>query len=161
MKTFWIWALLPFVLAGCAAEETFETIADQQVLPVMAQPRQVSVQLPREAASPVLETQEQQIYLCEGYEILMETRPAGDLNATVRALSGYEKEQLTVVETQWEAVSRYDFVWAAAGESGDRLGRGAILDDGQYHYCMTLLRDARGEADREVWDRLFSSFVLL
>lgn len=157
MKTFWIWALLPLVFTGCAAQETFETIADEQVLPVMAQPREIAVQLPEEAAVPVLENEEQQVYLCEDYEIIIETMASGDLSGTVRALSGYEKEQLTVMETQWQEVGRYEFVWAAAGEEGDRLGRAVILDDGNYHYCMTLLRDADSKMDPE---EVFSSFTL-
>ena len=158
MKKFWIWVLLPLLFTGCAAEETFETIADEQVLPVMAQPREIAVQLPEEAAVPVLENEEQQVYLCEDYEIIIETLSAGDLSGTVRTLTGYEKEQLTVMETQWQDVTRYDFVWASAGEEGDRLGRGVILDDGNYHYCMTLLRDAQEKnAD---WDEVFSSFTL-
>lgn len=157
MKKFWIWAFLPLVFTGCAAQETFETIADEQVLPVMAQPREISVELPEEAAVPVLENEEQQVYLCEDYEIIIETMASGDLTGTVRALSGYEKEQLTVLETQWQEVSRYEFVWAAAGEDGDRLGRAVILDDGNYHYCMTLLRDADSPMDPE---DIFASFTL-
>ncbi len=161
MKKLWIWALLPLLFTGCAAEETFETISDEQILPVMASPREITVNLPEEAAAPVLENGEQRMYVCEDYEILIETMAAGDVNATVRALSGYEKEQVTLIETQWEEITRYDFVWASAGERGDRLGRAAILDDGQYHYCMSLLRDAEEQEDREVWDALFGSFALI
>ena len=158
LKRIWIVVPLVLTLLGCAAEETFETIADEQVLSVMAQPREISVQLPEEAAVPVLENEEQQVYLCEDYEIIIETLSAGDLSGTVRTLTGYEKEQLTVMETQWQDVTRYEFVWASAGEEGDRLGRGVILDDGNYHYCMTLLRDAQEKnAD---WDEVFSSFTL-
>lgn len=159
MKKFWIWALLPLVFTGCAAEETFETIADEQVLSVMAQPREISVQLPEEAAVPVLENEEQKVYLCEDYEIIIETMSSGDLSSTVRTLTGYEKEQLTVMETQWQDVTRYEFVWASAGEEGDRLGRGVILDDGDYHYCMTLLWDAQEK--RTSWDEVFASFELI
>ncbi len=161
MKKLWIWALLPLILTGCGAEETFETISDEQILPVMASPREITVILPEEAAVPVLENGEQQMYVCEDYEILIETMAAGDVNATVRALSGYEKEQVTLIETQWEEITRYDFVWASAGERGDRLGRAVILDDGQYHYCMTLLWDADGKESREAWDQLFDSFDLI
>ena len=39
MKFVWIWALLALTLTACAAEETFETVSDEQVLSVMAQPR--------------------------------------------------------------------------------------------------------------------------
>lgn len=161
MKKWVICMLLPLLLTGCGAEETFETIADEAVLPVMAQPRQIAVQLPEDAAAPVLESEGEQVYVCEDYEIIIETLSAGDLSGTIRALSGYAKEDLTVMETQWQEISRYEFVWAAAGEKGDRLGRGVILDDGQYHYCMTLLRDADTKDRQIVWDQVFSSFDLI
>lgn len=161
MKKWMLWMVLPLVLTGCASEETFETVADEQVLSVMATPKQIQVDLPEEAVAPVLESEGEQIYLCDGYEILIEVKPAGDLTGTVRELSGYEKKDLTVMETQWQEVSRYDFVWASAGESGDRLGRAVILDDGEYHYCMSVLRDAEGEDSQIVWDQVFSSFALI
>lgn len=161
MKKWAIWILLPLLLTGCGAEETFETIADEAVLPVMAQPRQITVQLPEDAVAPVLESEGEQVYVCEDYEIIIETLSSGDLSGTIRALTGYAREDLTVMETQWQEISRYEFVWAAAGESGDRLGRGVILDDGQYHYCMTLLRDAQGKDSQIVWEQVFSSFDLI
>lgn len=161
MKKWIVWMALPLFLTGCAAEETFETIADEQVLSVMAQPRQITVELPENAVAPVMENEGEQIYLCEDYEIIIETRSGGDLPATIRALSGYGKEDLTVMETQWQEISRYEFVWAAAGEEGDRLGRAVILDDGQYHYCMTLLRDADRKDSQVVWNQVFASFDLL
>ena len=83
------------------------------------------------------------------------------MSGTVRSLSGYEPEDLTVMETQWDDVSRCEFVWASAGEKGDRLGRAVVLDDGNYHYCMSILRDAEGETGQILWDRVFSSFDLL
>ena len=46
-----------------------------------------------------------------------------------------------------------------AGETGDRLGRAAILDDGNYHYCMYAIRD-QGDTDI-VWRDVFSSFSLI
>ena len=154
------WAILPLVLLlqGCAAEETMETIADEWVQPVMAAPREVSVELPEEAAAPVMESDSEEVYLCEGYEIILERRSSGDLPATVRHVSGYEKKDLTVMETFLDGVSRYEFVWAAAGEQGDRLGRAVILDDGEYHYCLSVLRDADGTVD---WDGVFRSFRLV
>lgn len=162
MKKWVMFILFPlFFLSGCGGAETFETIADEAAVPVMAQPREIRVQLPEDAAAPVLEGEGEQVYVCEGYEIILETLSAGDLNGTFRSLTGYAKEDLTVMETQWDQVSRYDFVWASAGETGDRLGRGAILDDGQYHYCMTVLRDADWEDSRGLWDAVFSSFDLI
>ena len=149
------------LLSGCAAEETFETVADDWVAPVMAQPREISVRLPDNAVAPVLESDSEQVYLSEDYEIVIETLSSGDLNATVQSISGYGKDQLTVMETQWDGVSRYEFVWVSAGERGDRLGRAVILDDGDYHYCMSVLRDADAtEMSQVVWSDVFNSFAL-
>ena len=160
MKKWLLPVVLSLLLCGCGVEETFETIADEPVLSVMATPRQIEVELPEGTVAPVLENGEEQVYLCEDHEIILQTHSSGDLSGTIRILSGYERENLTVIETQWQEVTRYEFVWAAAGENGDRLGRAVILDDGQYHYCMSVLRDAEGPSAQIVWDQVFSSFAL-
>lgn len=161
MKKCWLLILTALLLSGCAAEETFETVADDWATPVMAQPREISVRLPDNAVAPVLESDSEQVYLSEDYEIVIETLSSGDLNATVQSISGYGKDQLTVMETQWDGVSRYEFVWVSAGERGDRLGRAVILDDGDYHYCMSVLRDADAtEMSQVVWSDVFNSFAL-
>ena len=152
--------LMTLLLCGCGAEETFETVADEAVQTVMASPREISVRLPDNAVAPVLDSDSQQVYFCEDYEIVMETLAAGDLAATIRTMSGYEKDRLTVMETQWDDVTRYEFVWAAAGERGERMGRGVILDDGNYHYCMSVLRDADA-VSQVVWRDVFESFTLV
>lgn len=156
----WIWIFgLAIVLCGCRAEETLETVNDEWIVPVMAQPREISVRLPDNALAPVLEQDGRRLYMGQDYEIMLETLASGDLNATIRALSGYEKEQLTVFETRQEDTDRYDFVWTTAGEKGDRLGRAVILDDGDYHYCMSVLRDAGDTL--VVWKDVFRSFSLV
>ena len=154
--------LLALLLSGCGAKETLETVADDIPLqPVLAQPAQISVRLPDNAVSPVLESDTQQLYFCEDYEIAIETRSSGDLSGTITALTGFAPEQLTVMHTSPEGVDRYEFVWAAAGEDGDRLGRGVVLDDGSYHYCMSVLRDAENpKKSQVVWSDVFSSVAL-
>lgn len=161
MKKVCIFFLLAMLLCSCAAEETFETVSDELIQPVMATPRQISVKLPDEAVAPVLESDEEQIYLCEDYEIILETLDSGDLNATVRHISGYDKENLTVIKTGMDGVDRYEFVWVFAGEEGSRLGRAVILDDGSYHYCMSVMRSAEEtEESQIVWNDVFGSFSL-
>lgn len=152
-----------FLLCGCTKEaEVFETVSDDLVSPVMAQPREISVNLPDNAVAPVLESSSEQMYLSEEYEIVIEKLSAGDLNATVQTLSGYDKSELTILETQQGSVTRYEFVWASAGEQGDRLGRAVVLDDGNYHYCMSVLRDAQStKTSQIVWDEVFGSFSLV
>ena len=162
VKKLWFVLILPMLLGGCAAEETLETVADGIVQPVMAQPGEIAVRLPDNAVAPVLESEAEQVYLSEDYEIIIETVSGGDISATVQRLSGYPKEELTVMETERDGVKRYDFVWASAGENGDMLGRGVILDDGSYHYCMSVLRDAdTTENTQIVWRDVFESFQLV
>ena len=154
----WI-CLLAGLLAGCRAEETLETVNDEWVGPAMAQPREIAVRLPEDVVLPVLEQDNRRLYMAQGYEIMLETLASGDVNATIRTLSGYEKDQLTFLETRQGDADRYEFVWTTAGEKGDRLGRAVILDDGNYHYCMSVLRDA-GDT-HIVWRDVFGSFSLI
>lgn len=159
MKRWILVCLLACLLTGCRAEETLETVSDEWMVPVMAQPREISVRLPENALAPVLEQENRQLYMAQDYEIMLETLASGDLDATIRTLSGYGKDQLTVMETRQNDADRYDFVWTTAGEAGDRLGRAVILDDGNYHYCMSVLRDP-GET-MILWREVFGSFVLI
>ena len=151
--------LLVILLSGCKAEETLETVSDEWIVPVMAQPREISVRMPEDLVLPVLEQEGRQLYMGPNYEIMLETMAAGDLQATIRNLSGYEQEQLTILETDQGEWNRYEFVWTAAGEQGHRLGRAVILDDGDYHYCMSVLRDA--EESLIVWQDVLQSFSLI
>ena len=154
--------LLSLLLSGCGVKETYETVADVPVVPVMASPGEISVRLPEDALAPVLDTVGEQVYLCDGYEIIVEILESGDLTETIRALSGHDREDLTVMETFLDGVGRYEFVWACAGEEEDRIGRAVVLDDGDYHYCLSLVRDASTtEGSQIVWDDIFSSFTLV
>jgi len=159
----YLWILLPvLLLCGCTAQETMETISDEILLPVMAQPRDISVQLPGETALPVVENDAGRIYLCNEYEIVLQTLDAGDLQSTMQILSGMDREQLTVMETFSEDVTRYEFVWTSAGEQGEQLGRAVILDDGTYHYCLSVLRSAEKADKSQInWNQVFGSFRLV
>ena len=148
-------------LAGCGAQETFETVADDMMAPAMAQMRQIVVALPEEAASPTVQDDGGKLYQCDGYEILLQTMDGGDLDATIRSISGYSRENVTVLETVQGEFDKYELVWASAGEEGDRIGRATILDDGSYHYVVSVLADAdKTESYGDVWDILFASVTL-
>lgn len=161
MKKWFVFGLCMVLLSGCASEETFETVADELVQSVSAPMRQVVVRLPEEAAAPASESDSGCLYQCDGYEIMVQTLPAGDLDATIRSVSGYSRENVTVMETNTGDWKRYEFVWASAGEEGDRLGKAVILDDGSYHYAVSVLADAdRCEEYEQVWKEMFSSLSL-
>ena len=162
MKKIAMALMLALLLSGCGAEETLETVADDIPLqPVLAEPAEISVRLPDNAVSPVLESDMEQVYLSEDYEIAIETRSSGDIGGTITDLTGFDPDQLTIMHTKQDDADRYEFVWVSAGEKGDRLGRAVVLDDGSYHYCMTVLRDAENQKKSQVvWSDVFSSFSL-
>ena len=154
-------AVLVTLLCGCAAEETFETVTDELAQTKIVPPAGIAVDLPDNAVAPVLNGDSEQVYLCEDYQLILETVPAGDLNATIERISGYAKEDLTILKTRQGGATRYEFVWASAGEQGDCLGRGVVLDDGCYHYCMSVLRDASTTETSQIsWRDVFQSFRL-
>lgn len=153
--------LITLTLAGCGTEDTFETVADE-ILQSAAEPAaEIEVELPEEAAAPVAQGDIGTLYQCDGYEIALLTLASGDLDATLRSTTGYSREDLTVIETRLGEFKRYDLVWSCLGEEGEQIGRACILDDGNYHYVLSVL----GQADRagefeEGWEELFSSYSL-
>lgn len=154
-------AVLALLLCGCGAEETVETISDEILQPVAVEKRQIYLELPAEAASPTVVSGSDRLYQCETYDIRVQILEAGDLNATIQTLSGYEKDSLTVMQTLKDGYDCYEFVWACAGESGDMVGKAMILSDGSYHYCVSVLGDAACAAENKIyWDGLLDSFTL-
>lgn len=161
MKKWMLCVICVLLLSGCAAEETFETIRDELVQPALAEMRDIILSLPEDAVSPAAESDGAVLYQCDGYEIILQTLDGGDLSATIQTISGYRREDLTVMETDLGDITKYELVWASAGELGDRVGRAAILDDGSYHYAVSVLCDAdRTEEYTQVWDIMFGSFTL-
>lgn len=152
--------LMLALLTGCGAQETFETVADWYYEPVISAGT-VRLSLPQDAAVLASLDDGGSIYLCEGYSLCMQTLEAGDLDRTLRTVSGFSADRLRLMQTQQQGVTRYDFVWAAAGEGTDQLCRGAILDDGSFHYTLCVMSDADKTEDyAQIWDQIFSSFTL-
>lgn len=162
MRKICVCILAALLLSGCGSRETFETVSDEMIQSVSAEVRDVMLTLPAEAVSPAAETENGELYLCGDYDIHRQTLEAGDLDATIRSVCGYSREDLTVMETQQNGWKRYEFVWVSAGEIGDRVGHGVILDDGNYHYCLSALGDADGaQQHQSVWQSMFDSFGLI
>lgn len=162
MKKCCILLFLAVFLCGCSAEQTFERVYDELLLPVMAPMGELQLQLPPDATQTVLANDAGgKLYFCDGYSLAVQTMEAGDLDKTLRSLCGYGEEALTVLETKVGNVDRFDWVFSCMGESGSQVGRGAVLDDGHYHYCVTVMADEAisGSLDAR-WDALFSSLSL-
>lgn len=154
--------ILPVFLFGCGAEQTFETVTDEYVQPVAAVMQQAAIQLPDGAAVSVMQNEENgSIYFCDDFTLTLQTLEAGDLNHTLYTATGYEQQQLNIIETASGDAKRYDCVWAAAGEGEDQVGRAAVLDDGNYHYVLTCMTGAsNAESLQQQWQAIFTSFCL-
>lgn len=154
--------LLVLLLSGCSVQPTFETISDQMDAPVVAQMRQLQLTLPKEATAPTLQSEENgMLYLCDGYTLTVQTMDAGDLDATLRALTGFSREQLTVMQTNRQDAKCYECVWSAVGEGGDQVARTVILDDGNYHYAVSVMADFASAGDlAKTWKQLLDSVAL-
>ncbi len=163
MKKYLVCLLLSAILlGGCSAQRLVETVNDEFLLSVSAPVHELSVQLPAEASLTVFsEDTGDAMYLCKDYSVAVQTMAGGDLNQTLRSLCGFGREELTVMETSPGGLKRYDWIWSCAGEGGAQVGRGAVLDDGDYHYCVCVMADESvAGALSDQWDTLFSSVTL-
>ena len=86
-----------FLFSGCAAEDVMETVADEWMQSAAAPMAELHLHLPEEAALPVSESENASLYQCDGYELLVQTLDSGDLDATLRAVTGLGRVALTVM----------------------------------------------------------------
>lgn len=162
MKRIIVILMMLLMLTGCAGESTYETVNDELELLPTPEMQQTVVELPPEAASPTIESGSERLYMCGNYDIRVQTMESGDLEATVKAVSGFDMDSLTVIQTMRDGRDCYEFVWACAGEDGQQVGRATILDDGNYHYVLSVMGDAdHAWENYPVWLSMFQSFSLV
>ena len=154
--------LILVMLTGCGSQEVYETVADEMILQVSAEPREVHFDLAQEPVMPVMEADGGQLYLCGDYDVMVQTLESGDLNETVHQVSGFYPEDLTLLQTGTGEIDKYEFVWTSAAEEGQQIGRATVLDDGNYHYVLSATVNAEliGEY-QEIWNGIFESFELI
>ena len=153
MKRILCVGILMALLTGCASQQTFETITDVQDQPVEAQMQQVLLELPPGAQLQTMEPDStDKLYLCNGFTVCLQTIQSGDLDKTLRAVTGYGEEELTLMQTTTAEGTRYRCVWAAAGEGQTQVGKTCIVDDGRYHYALTVMvpEETAGELSQTV-----------
>ena len=153
--------LLAVLLTGCGKAEVYETVTDEAAQSVSAQPREILFDLAQEPVLPAMESDGGTLYLCGDFDVMVHTCQSGDLSNTVREVSGFLPEELTVIQTGTGDVNRYEFVWTSATDFGQQIGRATILDDGNYHYILSATVDAElMEEYQEIWNGIFESFQL-
>lgn len=160
MKKVLIMMALVLFLQGCAAQEVFETVDDDFKPVMLPTAARISLHLPDEQAQMVMENEDRQIiYLYDDYCISVQTASAGSIGQTLRDVTGFDLEELTVMQTLTDGCQRYQCVWTSAGENGDQVGRACVLDDGNYHYVVTVMgsENSAGEMT-DLWQDLLDSF---
>lgn len=161
MKIFLCTLLAVILLAGCQQPKDFETMSDSFVEPELPQARQATFQLPEDAAKAVLENSGT-LYLCDEYSVVLQTLPAGNLDATVREVTGYGRDKVQLWQQKEGDISRYVCVWTSAGEGGDQMGKATILDDGDYHYVLAVMAAAEDAGElADTWQQLMESFSIV
>lgn len=160
-----LWMILPLILllTGCKAAKDLETVADEYVIPESQVPCSVFLALPEEAALAVMDCPDgSKLYQCDGYTVLVQTLEGGDLGRSIRAVTGLDKQALTILKQKQGDLHRYSFSWAAASEGAQQICRGILLDDGITHYAVTVMADytLAGVLDKQ-WQQLLGSAHLV
>lgn len=161
MKKCWIVGALLLLLSGCGAQPVMETVADGAEIPVVAQPQRILLQLPEDAQSPAVQTEGNALYECDGFTVCTYTMPAGNMDETLRSVTGYEKSQLYVIGSYAPEGECYQCAWTAAGEGEMQLGSAKLISDGNYHYVVSVLApESSAAGSAEVIRAVLDSFSL-
>lgn len=154
--------LLAVFLTGCAPQPAYETMADTLTEPPAATAQPTRLVLPEDAAVAVMQDNgDGVLYLCDGYEVCLQTYPGGDIHETLLDATGFSVDALRPVQTKREDCDRYDCVFITAGEGEEQVCRLALIDDGSFHYVLTAMAPAsrmEGLADR--WRQMFDAFAV-
>ena len=160
MKKVCIALVISLFLCGCTPTD-LETMADTDTATAMAEPVEISITLPEDASLLTMENPLSKYYFCQGYDVAVEVMKSGNLDESIQTITGYGKEELELVETNRNGISCYEMVWTTVGETGDCVGRLLVLDDNNYHYCVSALSSAESVANHaDAWNALFASVSL-
>ena len=161
MKKCLLWLLPVLLLWGCGPQEVFEQIGDVYEV-IGIPPQAVAVDLPGDAVVHTLGSgQDNAIYFCDGYTLTVQTLAGGDLNRSIGELTGFPLENMTLYQTGNGAVRRYVGTWTCLGETGEQVGRLVLLDDGNYHYAVTVMAPAESVSALQLtWDTVLGSVSL-
>lgn len=161
MKKLLVLLLLLFSLTGCNASETMETIGDDLAVSAGAVASQIAVSFADGDAALLCGEDGSKLYLFDGYCVTIQTMEGGDIEKSVQEITGFSKDSLTVMQTMKDGLTSYEYAWCAVGEGEDQICRGVILDDGNYHYAVTVMADYTQAGQlRDTWKDILNSVTL-
>lgn len=161
MRVFLVLLICILCLTGCGAVQTFERIEDSAAVPVMAKASQLELTYADLEEALVFDNGNSKLYMCDGYSVILQTLEGGDLGRTVREVTGLDKEKLTLMKTDNNGIITYQCAWSAVGEGTDRICRAAILDDGAFHYAVTVMTNSGNMAAiTKAWSPLLETLYL-
>lgn len=157
-----------FLLSGCAAKaaptwESVDDTMDQTAASWMEQAYTVDFEVPADAAAEELDGTTRRVYQQKDgdYEIIAQTMLAADLGTVTRAVSGFEPDQLQIMETDLYGMPQYQFAWYASGEEGGTLNRTRVLLEEPYGYVLTFsVREGLGTEYDATAERVMSTMSL-
>ena len=161
MKKLCIFLLAVFLLAGCTEKKTYETISDELEPPILPKQLEMIAVLPEGATSPVLSIDSKgKLYEYEDCTVTMQAVPTGDFSGLIRDITGYNKENLQIVESVQAGLKSFQFVWTSAGEGQSFVGRACILTDDNYYYVLTAMvpEEKAGSLSKGNLKEMFTSF---
>ena len=150
------------MLCGCRGQQDYETLSDAYIQPDVPAMGEVTLMIPTSAEVVTVENEDSgKLWLCEDYWVCLLTLSSGDLEETLQTLTGRGKEALDLISLENGQQKRHECVWLSAGESGDQINRAVILDDGNYHYALTLhtAAETAGELTPQ-WKNITSTFAV-
>ena len=161
MKKHIVLLLSALLLTGCASP-TWETLGDvshQDVAaPIM---QEMTLTLPNGSAEETWSAKNEKMFICDNYNIHLQTMDGGNIPSSIQNLSGFLPKDLTIMESRCGDHDRYEWVWTTVAEEGDMVSRCVLLDDGNYHYALTLTAAATDAGNLTAqWNALTASFCL-
>lgn len=154
--------LIMVMLTGCS-RDVLETLSDVYAQAEQLPVRTLEVRLPEDAAVMTMSADSQDtLYLCDGYIVTTYIEPGGNLDRTLKTVTGYDSSRLTLMETTRDGLDCYQCAWSAAGEGEMQVGNAVILDDGTFHYAVSVMADADQAAKLDAtWQHILDSVCAL
>lgn len=164
MKMICLILLICVLLSGCGTAAVWETVDDfMPEVPASSwldEAQVIEITLPSNAVLAE-EGEGCRLYEADGLQVETNTFLASDLRAAVKHLSGYEEDQMMILQMERDGLPEYQFAWYAQTEEGGRLYRADLVMEGMTCYAVVCSTPEEAGDAYEIQSRqVFASFTL-